>query len=85
MLGGSSAGGMAGHPVAGTAGGVGLTIGKKLFDRFGHSSLSRAADALADQGGAGVAGRLGAKLSHSDRAVDALAPYLDLLREEKDK
>lgn len=58
---GTGAGSMAGHPVAGGVGGLGLALGAKAFDKYGHSSAARFADFLANRSGGGVGGQAGAE------------------------
>lgn len=73
LLSGGTAGGFAGHPTAGVGTGLGLTLGKKAFDKYGHSSASRFADFLGNR----------AAESSGGATAGALAPYLELLAEEK--
>lgn len=76
LLSGGTAGGFAGHPGAGAGVGLGLVLGKKGFDKYGHSTAARFSDFLAKQAEANTGGAT---------AVNALQPYLDLLEQEPEK
>jgi len=70
---GGTAGGFAGHPGLGVGGGLAASLGLKAADKFGHSSASRFSDFLAKRAAANTGGA----------TAGALAPYLELLEEEK--
>lgn len=70
---GGTAGGFAGHPGLGVGGGLAASLGLKAADKFGHSSTSRFSDFLAKRAAANTGGA----------TAGALAPYLELLEEEK--
>lgn len=82
--GAGAAGGHAagGHSVEGALGGLALALGAKGFDKYGHSSAARFADFLRKRAEANTGGSVGGQLGAlgGDKARDALAPYLELLK-----
>lgn len=77
LLGGSVAGGAAGHPAAGAGLGLASALGLKAYDSFGHSSAARFADFLSKRAANNTGGAVGGRIG------DALARYLELL-DDKD-
>jgi hypothetical protein len=78
---GGAAGGFSGHPGLGVGGGLALALGAKGYDKYGHSSTARFADWLAKRAGKNTGGVVGGEVATT--AADALAPYLDVLKEEQ--
>jgi len=70
---GAGAGSLAGHPVAGGLSGLGIALGAKALDKYGHSSAARFADFLAERAARNSGGVVGAE------GANALAEYLGLL------
>lgn len=73
LLGGGTAGGFTGNTGLGLGGGLAASLGLKAADKFGHSTASRFSDFLAKRAAANTGGA----------TAGALAPYLELLDEEK--
>lgn len=73
LIAGTAGGSASGHEVFGPGLAAAAVLGKKAFDKYGHSSLARAADAMASRSGGGIGGQLG-----SDAYLKYLTPKVGI-------
>lgn len=86
--GAGAAGGHAlGHSAEGAIGGLGLALGAKAFDKYGHSSAARFSDFLAKRAAASSGGVAGNAVAEklAPKLEDKLAPYLEALERDNER
>lgn len=83
---GAAGGSAMGHGAEGALGGLGLALGAKGFDKYGHSTAARLSDYAAKRAAptGALVGSAGAG-ALTPKAIDALAPYLELLKGDADE